>query len=115
MAGSNSAKSINVSLWYITEERDAMRSRSRMFAAPVLAVVAVTMGLAVVAAPTASAVVSRQTYAQVFYGAPSVTIPQCDATGQALQAAGRFDFYHCVPFPGSADPAEELEGFIILG
>jgi hypothetical protein len=91
-----------------------MRSRLRMFAAPVLAVVAVTMGLAAVAAPTASAAITRQTYAQVFYGAPSVTVPQCQATGQSLQAAGRFDFFHCVPFPGS-DPAEELEGFIILG
>lgn len=92
-----------------------MRHRSRLLVAPVLALAAVTLGLTV-AAPTASAAVSRQNYAQVFYGAPSVTVPQCESTGAALLAAGRFDFYRCVTFIASGpDQSEELEGFIILG
>jgi hypothetical protein len=91
-----------------------MGNRLRLWAAPILAVVAVAVGL-MVAAPSAGAAASRQVYAQVFFGAPSVTVPQCNSTGTTLRNAGRFDFYRCVAFTGSPDPAEELEGFLILG
>ena len=92
-----------------------MGNRLRLIAAPILAVVAVAVAL-LAAAPSANAAASRQTYAQVFFGAPSVTVPECQATGAALLAQGRFDFFRCVVFSGSApDQAEELEGFLITG
>jgi hypothetical protein len=93
----------------------AMRNRLRLLAAPVLALAVVTMGLTV-AAPNASAAGSRQVYEQVFSGPPSVTVPQCKAAGQALVAAGRFDFYRCVTLIASGpNQSEELEGFLIIG
>jgi hypothetical protein len=91
-----------------------MGNRLRLLAAPVLtaAVVATVM----IAAPNANAAGSRQTYAQLFFGSPSVTVPQCNATGTSLQAAGRFDFFRCVTFTATGpDQSEELEGFLILG
>jgi hypothetical protein len=88
----------------------AMRNRIRLSAAPVLAVVAVTVGLLTVAAPAANAVPVRQVYGHQYFGSPSVTVPQCNADGQAFVAAGRFDFYRCVAINAQT---EELEGFLI--
>jgi hypothetical protein len=89
-----------------------MRNRLRLLAAPVLAVVAVTVGLLTVAAPAASAVPVRQVYGHFYSGPPSVTVPQCNSAGQAFVAAGRFDFYRCVAIDSQT---EELEGFLITG
>jgi hypothetical protein len=86
-------------------------NRLRLLATPVLALVAVTVGLTVTA-PSASAAPSRQVFAELFDGAPSVTVPECNAAGAADVAAGRFDFYHCVTFDAQS---EELEGFLITG
>jgi hypothetical protein len=92
-----------------------MGQRLRPFAMPLLAAVAAVAALTAVTAPAASAASYRQVYAQLFYGDPSVTVPQCTAAGTADVAAGRFDFYRCVTFTAGADPSEELEGFLILG
>jgi hypothetical protein len=73
---------------------------------------AVAFGLMVVAAPTANAVPYRQVYGKLFFGPPSVTVPECESAGQTLQAQGRFDFYRCVTFDANS---EELEGFLITG
>jgi hypothetical protein len=92
-----------------------MENRLRLIAAPILAVVAVAVAL-MVAAPSANASLTRQVYAQLFFGAPSVTVPQCNAAGTALLAQGRFDFFHCVVFTaGGPDQSEELQGFLITG
>ena len=92
-----------------------MGNRLRLFAAPLLTIVAVATSL-MIAAPSANAALTRQNYAQLFFGPPSVTVPQCNATGTSLQAAGRFDFFHCVTFTASGpDQSEELQGFLILG
>ena len=83
-----------------------------MFAVPVFA--AATLAIA---APAAHAIVARQVYGQFFYGPPSVTVPECDATGTTLRDQGRFDFYQCVTLPPSegGPNIEELEGFLITG
>jgi hypothetical protein len=88
-----------------------MRNRLRLLAAPVLAFAVVTVGLTVTA-PSASATPTREVFAELFDGAPSATVPECNAAGTADVAAGRFDFYHCVTFDAQS---EELEGFIITG
>jgi hypothetical protein len=90
----------------------AMRNRLRLSVAPVLAVVAVAVGLLTVAAPAANAAPIRQVYGHQYFGAPSVTVPQCNADGQAFVNAGRFDFYRCVAIDSQT---EELEGFLITG
>lgn len=84
--------------------------RHRVLAA--LAVLAIATGLSL-AASTASAASVRQTFGELFFGAPSVTVPECESTGTALLNAGRFDFFRCVTADTGSTQAEELEGFVI--
>lgn len=92
-----------------------MRTPIRMFVAPAFTGLALAAGLAI-AAPAAHAVPTRQVFGEFFYGAPSVTDPECNAAGTADVNAGKFDFYHCVEqAPIDGMQVEELEGFIITG
>jgi hypothetical protein len=72
----------------------------------------VVAGLVVVA-PAASAVPYRQNFGEDFYGAFSVTDPECNAAGVALVNRGRSDFYRCIEV--TPDQVEELAGYVITG
>jgi hypothetical protein len=88
--------------------------RHRMLLLAGLASLATVLGMTL-AAPAANAAGSRQTFGELFYGSPSVTVPECESAGTADENAGRFDFYRCVPDNIGSTQAEELEGFVITG
>ncbi|HEY3605881.1 MAG TPA: hypothetical protein VGL06_00180 [Pseudonocardiaceae bacterium] len=72
-------------------------------------------GRPAVAAQTAPASV-RLVYTQLFFGPPSITIPECRSAGQADVRAGDFPSYICVASPYFVpNPYEELEGFDVIG
>lgn len=84
--------------------------RHRVLAA--LAVLAIAAGLSL-AGTAAYAASVRQTFGELFFGPPSVTVPECESAGTTLLNAGRFDFFRCVTADIGSTQAEELEGFII--
>lgn len=76
-----------------------MRSRSRAFLAPALAVAAAAAALMAVVAPTASASTSSRLVFQESFGGSSwiAADDACQAAGQQLVNQGKFDRFTCVP------------------
>jgi hypothetical protein len=86
----------------------------RLLTSSVVAGMAITAGVATVAAPVANAGAGREVYAEDFpYGDSLVAYQQCQTTGQDLQNRRRFDYFTCT---NETDwPHWRLTGYRVVG